>query len=230
MKKTILATLVAAGFAGQVVADNHDELSYMLGYDIGQRIGSLGLDEVNSEEFIAGLEAAMAGNESRLTDEQVQAATAMITELQQAAMEAQRAELAAAAQANQTEGEEFLAENANKDGVMVTDSGLQYEVIEMGDGPKPAATDEVTVHYRGTTLDGEEFDSSFKRNAPATFALNRVIKGWTEGLQLMPAGSKFKFYIPADLAYGGRGSPPNIGPNSTLIFDVELLEVKGAEG
>ncbi len=126
---------------------------------------------------------------------------------------------------NAAEGDKFLLENRAKEGVQVTDSGLQYKVIVMGDGAKPAASDTVTVHYRGTLLNGEEFDSSYSRNEPTTFQLNQVIPGWTEGVQLMPVGSKFKFFIPPNLAYGPNGGGP-IGPNATLIFEVELLGIE----
>ncbi|MGR8935869.1 MAG: FKBP-type peptidyl-prolyl cis-trans isomerase [Gammaproteobacteria bacterium] len=127
---------------------------------------------------------------------------------------------------NKREGELFLIDNAKKSGVVTTASGLQYEVLTQGSGSKPTATDNVTVHYRGTTIDGKEFDSSYSRGAPATFPLNRVIAGWTEGLQLMPEGSKYRLFIPSDLAYGERGAGPDIGPNSTLIFDVELIKIE----
>lgn len=121
-------------------------------------------------------------------------------------------------------GEAFLAENAKKDGIITTASGLQYQILTEGEGPSPSATTSVTVHYKGTTLDGKEFDSSYSRNAPATFPLNRVIAGWTEGLQLMNVGAKYRFYIPSDLAYGTRGAGGDIPPNAALIFDVELLK------
>jgi len=126
---------------------------------------------------------------------------------------------------NATEGDKFMLENRVKEGVKVTDSGLQYQVVVMGDGAKPAATDTVTVHYRGMLLNGEEFDSSYSRNEPTTFQLNQVIPGWTEGVQLMPVGSKFKFFIPPNLAYGPNGGGP-IGPNATLVFEVELLGIE----
>ncbi len=126
----------------------------------------------------------------------------------------------------QMTGDQFLAENAKKEGVKTTASGLQYKALKEGTGPKPKATDTVTVNYRGTFIDGKEFDSSYKRNQPATFPLNGVIKGWTEGLQLMPVGSKYMFYIPPALAYGERGYPGAVPPNSVLIFEVELLSIK----
>ncbi len=131
---------------------------------------------------------------------------------------------ATSSEENKAAGKAFLAENAKKENIITTASGLQYEILTKGEGPSPSATTSVTVHYRGTTLDGKEFDSSYSRNAPATFPLNRVIAGWTEGLQLMNVGAKYRFYIPSDLAYGARGAGGSIGPNETLIFDVELLK------
>jgi len=124
---------------------------------------------------------------------------------------------------NQAAGQAFLTENAHKPNIVTTASGLQYEILQSGTGSSPTATSQVTVHYRGTHLDGREFDSSYSRNAPATFPLNRVIAGWTEGLQLMNVGAKYRFFIPAKLAYGSRGAGRDIGPNETLIFEVELL-------
>lgn len=130
------------------------------------------------------------------------------------------------AEKNKTEGAAFLAENASKEGIISTDSGLQYEIITATEGDKPAASNNVTVHYKGTTLDGDEFDSSYSRNAPATFPLNRVIAGWTEGVQLMSVGSKYRFFIPSELAYGAQGAGGAIGPHATLIFEVELLSIQ----
>ena len=127
---------------------------------------------------------------------------------------------------NKAAGEAFLAENAKKTTIVSTASGLQYEIIEQGEGTSPSATDNVTVHYKGTTIDGTVFDSSYDRGTPATFPLNRVIAGWTEGLQLMKEGAKYRFYIPSELAYGERGAGKDIGPNSALIFDVELIKVQ----
>lgn len=126
---------------------------------------------------------------------------------------------------NKAASDQFLADNAQKDGITTTASGLQYLVIEQGSGTSPKASDNVTVHYKGTTIDGKEFDSSYNRGAPATFPLNRVIAGWTEGLQLMKEGAKYRFFIPSNLAYGERGAGRDIGPNAALIFDVELIKV-----
>ncbi len=131
---------------------------------------------------------------------------------------------ATSSEENKAAGAAFLTENAKKENIVTTASGLQYEILTQGEGPSPSATTSVTVHYRGTSLDGKEFDSSYSRNAPATFPLNRVIAGWTEGLQLMNVGAKYRFYIPSELAYGERGAGGSIGPNETLIFDVELLK------
>lgn len=134
---------------------------------------------------------------------------------------------AATPEENKAAGAAFLAENTKKANIVTTTTGLQYEVLTKGTGAKsPSATDEVTVHYKGTTLDGKEFDSSYSRGEPATFPLNRVIAGWTEGVQLMKEGDKFRFYIPSDLAYGSRGAGRDIGPNATLIFDVELIKIQ----
>jgi FKBP-type peptidyl-prolyl cis-trans isomerase len=132
-------------------------------------------------------------------------------------------------EANKEKGETFLEANKAKEGVTALESGLQYKILKKGTGPSPKATDTVKCHYRGTTIDGKEFDSSYKRGEPATFALNRVIKGWTEGLQLMKEGGKWEFYIPSEMAYGERGSGPHIGPNEVLIFEVELLGIEKPE-
>ncbi|WP_100657957.1 FKBP-type peptidyl-prolyl cis-trans isomerase [Alteromonas flava] len=176
------------------------------------------------EAVMQGFKDALAGN-SKFTVEEMQtlarAADASLQEKQQAAAQD-------VAQQNIEAGKAFLAENAKKEGVMTTESGLQYEVLSAGEGASPTAEDTVTVHYRGTLLDGTEFDSSYKRNEPASFPLSRVIAGWTEGVQLMKEGGKFRFYIPSELAYGERATGA-ITPNSTLIFDVELLEVKKAD-
>ena len=154
-----------------------------------------------------------------------------IQELQQSVMTSRNAAQAAQAETNKVEGTAFLAENAGREGIVTTDSGLQYEVIEAGSGRSPSETDQVKVHYQGTLIDGTVFDSSYERGEPVTFPVNRVIPGWTEALQLMKEGAKWKLYIPSELAYGETGppargpEPPVIGPNATLIFDVELLEV-----
>lgn len=231
LKRGVLAAVVM-GVAGTAAAAELETEAQKFSYSIGLQFGEnlktqqeeYGLP-VDAESVLTGIRDAMAGTEPAISPEEA-------TAVQQAVSARMQEQAAAKRQAevteNQQAGEAFLAENRGKDGVQVTESGLQYKVEEMGDGARPAATDTVTVHYRGTLLNGEEFDSSYQRGEPATFQLNRVIPGWTEGLQLMPVGSKFTFYIPSDLAYGERGAGQMIGPNSTLIFDVELLDIQAA--
>jgi FKBP-type peptidyl-prolyl cis-trans isomerase FkpA len=168
-----------------------------------------------------GFEDALAGN-AKIDEEKIRE---VLTALDESVRTKQEEKAKVESEKSKVEGEKYLAENANKEGVMVTESGLQYEVLSQGEGAKPVATDVVKVHYKGTLLDGTEFDSSYSRNEPTTFPLNRVIPGWTEGLQLMPVGSKYKFTIPSDLAYGDRDLG-KIPANSTLIFEVELLEIQ----
>ena len=216
----LASALVIAGSAmAAELETDAQKLGYVFGMEIGGQLKQNGA-EIDIDTLTEALKAAYEGGELALTPEQ--ATTIRNDYIAKRRAEAAQAGLAAA---NAAEGDKFLLENAQKEGVVVTDSGLQYQVITMGDGPKPAATDTVTVHYRGTLLNGNEFDSSYSRNQEATFGLNQVIPGWTEGLQLMPVGSKFKFFIPANLAYGPNG-PPSIGPNATLIFDVELLGIQ----
>ena len=205
---------------------NTDEqkLGYIIGMDIGKSLRDQSAD-VDLDTLVEAIRATFNGEELALTDEE--AATIRQAYVQKRQSE-QQAESAVAGQANLAEGQKFLAENKTKEGVQTTESGLQYKVLTMGDGAKPAATDTVKVHYRGTLLDGTEFDSSYARNEPISFALNRVIAGWTEGVQLMPIGSKFMFYIAPELAYGEGGGGP-IPPNSTLIFEVELLDIENQE-
>src|SRR6266436_4788893 len=162
---------------------------------------------------------ALAGGKTLLTENEMKAA---LTQLQTDM-------LAKAAEANKRAGEEFLAANKTKGGVVTLSSGLQYKIMTAGTGPKPAATDTVSCNYRGTLLDGKEFDSSYKRGQPLSIQVNGVIKGWTEALQLMPVGSKWQLFIPSDLGYGDRGSGPNIGPGATLIFEVELLSIQSKD-
>ncbi len=170
-----------------------------------------------------GLKDSMAGGKTLLTDDEAQAA---IMEVQNDVRKKMQEQQQAQGAANKKEGDTFLAENKTKEGVVTLPSGLQYKILKEGTGPKPAATDSVVCNYRGTLINGTEFDSSYKRGQPATFPVSGVIKGWTEALQLMPVGSKWQLFIPSDLAYGERGPSPEIGSNSTLIFEVELLSIE----
>lgn len=202
---------------------NTDEqkLGYIIGMDIGKSLRQQGTT-VDLDSLIDAITATYKGEELAMTDEEAAAVRQVYVEQRKAAAEAQTS---AVGDENQMEGQKFLAENKLKEGVKTTDSGLQYKVLTLGDGAKPAATDTVKVHYSGKLLDGTEFDSSYARNEPISFALNRVIAGWTEGVQLMPIGSKFVFYIAPELAYGEGGGGP-IPPNSTLVFEVELLDIE----
>jgi len=195
------------------------KISYALGANVGESFKTAGI-QLTMENFIQGVTDAMAGN-NKLTPQEMEQLFAIVNqqvqEHQNKGMEEEKAKGAA-----------FLAENLKKEGVVATASGLQYKVIKMGTGPKPTATDQVKVHYHGTTIDGTVFDSSVQRGEPITFGLNQVIPGWTEGLQLMPVGSKFMFFIPSNLAYGDRGAGNAIKPGATLIFEVELFEINPA--
>lgn len=215
--------VVLAGSALAVeLKTEKDKNSYMVGMDIARGIGPI-KEEIDLDMMMLAIKDAFAGKQPALTDVE---AHQLRGGLQQKMAAKAQAERAAAVEKNKAEGEAFLAANKSKPGVKVTASGLQYQVITEGDGAVPKANSQVKVHYRGTLIDGKtEFDSSYARNEPATFALNQVIAGWTEGLQLMKAGSKYKFFIPSNLAYGENGQGGTIGPNATLVFEVELLEV-----
>jgi FKBP-type peptidyl-prolyl cis-trans isomerase len=179
--------------------------------------------DVDPKILLRGLQDALAGNKPLLSEDELKAT---LTTLQGEVRKRQMEKAQAAAEANKKQGDDFLAANKAKPGVVTLPSGLQYKVIQQGTGPKPTATDSVVVNYRGTLLNDTEFDSSYKRGQPATFALGQVISGWTEALQLMPVGSKWQLFVPPDLAYGGRGQGPVIGPNATLIFEIELLSIQ----
>jgi FKBP-type peptidyl-prolyl cis-trans isomerase len=201
-----------------------DSISYSLGFFYGQSLASEGVDSIQNGQFLAGLNQAIAEEESAI--DQMAMQTTMQSFQQELAANRQ-ARQQEAASGNIEEGTAFLEENAQNDDVMVTESGLQYRVIEEGSGDSPTAEDEVEVHYRGTLISGEEFDSSYSRDETASFPLNRVIPGWTEGLQLMSEGATYEFYVPADLAYGNNPPPGSIiEPGSVLIFEVELIDVK----
>ena len=202
--------------------DERDKVSYSIGLDIGNTFKKQNMD-INTDALLSGLKDATSGAKPQMTDEEVKAT---MTAYSKTMMEKQSAVAKEAGAKNAAAGEKFLAENKGKEGVKTTASGLQYKVIKEGTGPTPKETDTVETHYRGTLLDGTEFDSSYARNEPATFPVNRVIKGWTEALQMMKVGSKYQLFIPPNLAYGERGAGQEIGPNSTLVFDVELLGIK----
>ena len=199
--------------------DQKDKSSYAIGLNIGLNFNKQKLS-VNPDAFMAGFKDGVAGK-PQMSETEVRET---MTKLEQD-MESKQKDVG---DKNAKEGQKFLEENKKKEGVKSTASGLQYKVIKEGSGAQPKATDTVTVQYRGTLIDGTEFDSSYKRGQPATFPLNAVIKGWTEGLQLMKVGGKSQFFIPANLAYGDRGAGGDIGPNSTLIFEVELVDTKPA--
>ncbi len=204
-----------------VLETQEQKVSYGMALGLGQRLASEDLP-IDVDAFAAGIRDAITGAEPRMTQEEI---TAELTAFQEKAIAKQQAEQEAAGAANQSAGEAYLAENATREGVVVTDSGLQYEIVEAGDGPVPSADDRVEVHYRGTLIDGTEFDSSYGRGETVTFGVGQVIPGWTEALQMMPMGSKWKLFIPSDLAYGAGGAGQMIGPNSTLVFDVELVSI-----
>ena len=199
-----------------------NKASYAIGIQMGSQMAPLA-DMLNQDAIMMGFKDSIAGKEPQLSMEDMQA---VMQTFQQTVMEQQQAKQQEAAGANAAAGEKFLSENKAKEGVKTTDSGLQYKVITEGTGDTPAETDTVVTHYTGTLINGEVFDSSYKRNSPATFPVNGVIPGWTEALQLMKVGSKWKLFIPAELAYGEQGAGANIGPNEVLIFDIELLEIK----
>ena len=202
--------------------DDRDKAGYSIGADIGRNLKRDGMD-VNIDALIAGIRDAYTGAPSQLTPEQQQEALASLQKKLVAQHEADQAQAGTKAK---KEGEDFLAANKSKDGVKTLPDGLQYKVLTEGKGEQPKSDSQVSVNYRGTLVDGTEFDSSYKRGEPATFGVNQVIKGWGEALPLMKVGSKWQVFIPSSLAYGEDGIPGTIPPNSVLIFEVELLEVK----
>lgn len=231
MKKTLLAMAMASSLVVMPLAQaveletENQKVSYSLGLVLGEKL-KLDLEEMDLDAFQQGIKAIYDGSTPLMDSQQV---GETMQAFQMKKMEEQRQEMAKLAQANLDEGQKFLAENAKKSGVKTTESGLQYEETQAGTGKQPTVADTVKVHYRGTLIDGTEFDSSYARNEPVSFPLNGVIPGWTEGLQLMKEGGKAKLAIPAELAYGPGGMGNAIGPNSALLFDVELLEVNPAE-
>jgi len=217
-----LALLTGSAFAEpQELKTEKEKLSYSMGVATGMQMKRQSID-VDADMFTKGLKDAVSGGTLMMTEQQVQE-TLMKFQQDMAAKQAEKAKLQA--EANKKEGEAFLAENKKKEGVKTLPSGLQYKVITEGTGRTPKEADTVTTHYRGTLIDGTEFDSSYKRGQPATFPVKGVIKGWTEAVQLMKEGSKWQLFIPSELAYGERGAGQTIGPNATLLFDVELISI-----
>jgi FKBP-type peptidyl-prolyl cis-trans isomerase FklB len=225
---TVLLAAQVYGADQSPLKDKKDRLSYAIGLDVGNALKRQSVD-VNTDIFMQGVKDALSGGKKLLTDEEVRETMTTFTK-ELAAKQAE--ERKALAEKNKKEGEEFLAENKKKEGVKTLPDGLQYKVIAEGKGRTPQATDTVTVNYKGTLIDGKEFDSSYKRGQPATFPVKGVIPGWTEALQMMKEGSKWELFIPPGLAYGERGAGNVIGPDQTLIFEVELLSIKekAAEG
>jgi FKBP-type peptidyl-prolyl cis-trans isomerase FklB len=234
MRTVWLVVLSIVLLTGQVYAEEQtslksqrDKVSYIIGLDIGTNMKARSVD-VDPDILARGLKDGLAGNKPAMEADDIHETMKVFKEEMAKKQEEETKKLA---EKDKKEGEEFLAENKTKEGVKTLPSGLQYKVITEGTGKTPKATDTVTVNYRGTLIDGQEFDSSYKRGQPATFPVNGVIKGWTEALQLMKEGSKWQLFIPPDLAYGEKGAGNVIGPNATLIFDVELISVKeGAQG
>jgi len=228
MKQTISAAIIAllavpALNAQDAPKDQKDKVSYSIGLNMGTKMKKDNV-ELNPQMIAKGIDDGITGAKPLLTDEEMQQAMqAFQTEMQTKMMQKQKD----AGEKNKKDGEAFLAENKTKDGVKTLPSGLQYKIVSEGKGDKPKSTDKVTVNYRGTLVDGTEFDSTFNRK-PATFPLDKVIPGWTEGIQLLAVGTKAQLFIPPNLAYG-ENAPPMIGPNSTLIFEVELLDIKKSE-
>ncbi|MBA4501658.1 FKBP-type peptidyl-prolyl cis-trans isomerase [Marinobacterium marinum] len=231
MKKSMLAIalsgalVVSAGAQAEALETEQQKLSYSLGLILGERLQA-DMDELDIEAFSRGVEAIYKDETPLLDQQQV---AEVMQAFQTRKLEEQRQAVAKLAQDNLDKGQAYMAENGKKDGVKTTESGLQYEQLTAGKGKSPSVEDTVKVHYRGTLIDGTEFDSSYARNEPVSFPLNGVISGWTEGLQLMKEGGKSRLVIPAELAYGPGGMGNAIGPNETLVFEVELLEVNPSD-
>ncbi|WP_432696944.1 FKBP-type peptidyl-prolyl cis-trans isomerase [Marinobacterium sp. YM272] len=227
MKKTLIAValsgalLSAPALQAEELSTQQQKLSYSLGLILGQKL-KMDIEDLDFDAFSNGVETVYSGEDPLLTDEEI---GAVMQSFQQQKMQEQQEMMAQLAEKNKEAGVMYMSENGDKDGVVTTDTGLQYEELTAGEGTSPTAEDTVKVHYRGTLIDGTEFDSSYSRNQPVSFPLNGVIPGWTEGLQLMKEGGKARLVIPSDLAYGPGGMGNAIGPNETLVFEVELLEV-----
>jgi FKBP-type peptidyl-prolyl cis-trans isomerase FklB len=221
-----VAKPAATATAPLVLKTQQEKASYAIGANIGRGMKKDGV-QIDPRILSRGMSDAIAGKKLAMTDEEMQAS---LTVLQAEVRKRMEVEAAAVAAANKAAGDQFLAANKAKEGVVTLPSGLQYKILKEGTGPKPTASDEVVCNYRGTLVNGTEFDSSYKRGTPATFPVDKVIKGWTEALQLMPVGSKWELYVPSNLAYGERGAGQRgadvIAPNSALIFEVELMSIK----
>ena len=222
----LLAAVHVSAEDAPKLTDQKDKISYSIGMDIGNNLKRQSLD-VDADILARGVKDALSGGQTLLSDEEARATLAALQqELREKALERRKQD----AEKNKMEGEAFLAENGKKEGVISLPSGLQYKVLQSGSGSSPKLTDTVETNYRGTLIDGNEFDSSYKRGQTAVFPVNGVIAGWTEALQRMKVGDKWQIFVPPELAYGERGAGP-IGPNTTLIFDVELVSIKSeAEG
>jgi len=216
------ATTTSKADAPVTLKTDKDKFSYAIGISVAKTIKRQQA-EVDADLVSKGLKDELSGGKVLLSDEEAQAVLTKAQTEMRAKMEEKNA---AQGKENKAKGEAFLADNKKKPGVVTLPSGLQYKIVTEGTGPKPTASDTVICNYRGTLVDGKEFDASSKHGGPATFPVNRVIKGWTEALQLMPVGSKWQLFIPSDLAYGDN-APPDIGPGSTLVFDVELVSIQG---
>ncbi len=207
---------VLAVQAGSLDSDEK-KFSYLQGYKAGKMVVAENPD-FDIKSFNMAMDDALNGKDPKLSEEEIKATV-------EAVQQKMIANIKAAAEKNLKVGEEYLEANKKKEGVKTTSSGLQYQIIKKGNGKKPTTEDNVTVHYRGTLIDGKEFDSSYSRNKPATFPVGGVVQGWQEALPMMKEGAKWKIFVPASLAYGTRGAPPNIGPNETLIFEIELISI-----
>lgn len=218
----IILAMVTLAFGEDELKNKEDKLSYALGLNIGNSFKQQSI-EIKPDIFLKGIKDAFAGGKQLLSDDEIRETMVVLNkELAEKKAEAMKK----LAEKNKEDAVTFFAENKKKEGVKTLASGLQYKIITEGKGKSPKATDTVTVHYRGTLIDGKEFDSSYRRGEPATFPVNGVISGWTEALQLMKVGSKWQLFLPSDLAYGEKGAGNLIGPNAALIFEVELISVK----
>jgi FKBP-type peptidyl-prolyl cis-trans isomerase FklB len=218
----VLVTTPVVAAEKQELKTQKDKVSYVIGLDMGNSLKKNMVD-VDTEILIRGLKDALSGANPLMTEQEMKET---IMALQKDLQAKQQEQAKALAEKNKKEGETFLAENKKKRGVITMPSGLQYKILANGKGQSPKATDTVTVNYKGTLVDGTEFDSSYKRGQPATFTVNGVIPGWTEALQLMKEGSKWQLFVPSNLAYGERGAGGAVGPNAVLIFEVELISIK----